>query len=216
MADAFQRGRTQQGSAAPDVWCQMVGLEWPRDYGPLLKVGADLAELAQEVRSGIEALDGVESIHIPLRYFGQTEEVLKRWVSIANQNMQQFMSPMAETGVYSLEMCSDMLGRYRSEGVIPEAVREDLLTRLDELLEVVTVAEDLTDEMRMWLVSRLHDIRRALQMYFLNGTAGVEQATDEIVGGLARRPGFLSRLASSKSATGLAILLSLTSPVHRT
>jgi len=62
---------------------------------------------------------------------------------------------------------------------------------------------------KAWISQRLIDIERALLTYTVTGTRGLERATDELVGGMHRRPGMLARVGASKTAQGIGLLLLL-------
>jgi hypothetical protein len=175
----------------------------------MLRAGADLQDLTAEVRSTVSRLTGTVNPDLALRHFNEVETTLDQWINISNLNMQQFMAPLQGTGLYSVEVCADALKRYASEPALgPDAIGS-LLEKVRELRREVEESDDLDDATHAWITQRLVDIERALMTYTVTGTRGLERATDELLGGMHRRPGMLARLGASKTAQGIGLLLLL-------
>ena len=196
------------GLPAVQIWGQILGIG-PADKSLMLRGGADLQDLAAEVRSTVIGLLGTVNTDLALRHFDEVETTLDQWITIESLNMQQFMTPLQGTGLYSVEVCADALNRYASEPALgPDAI-SSLLEKVRELHLVVDEADDLDDPTKAWITQRLVDIERALLTYKVAGTRGLERATDELLGGMHRRPGVLEQLGASKTGQGIGLLLLL-------
>jgi hypothetical protein len=211
MAWAHAYGNGPQAGIPPtQAWAEQFGLTWPKDIGDLLRAGSDVVELTAEVRGIVESLDGKENVDMLLRRFGEVEKVMENWAKVAAvPNMQTFIAPLSEAGLESLEYIGDTMGRY----ILERELGEDTLTRLrstaDETITLVTEADDLDDDLRIWLLDRLHEILKQLDLYKVSGIGALERVMNETVGGLGRRQGWLAQLGSSKVAAGVAYLLML-------
>lgn len=201
-----QRGR---GEAAVQVWGELLGIDWSTEKPLMLRAGADLQELAAEVRSTVVELADSVNINLALRNFIEVETTLDQWISITSLPMHQFMSPLQDTGLYSVEVCADALKRYASEPSLSPDTIGLLLEKVRELCREVDQAGDLDDATKSWISQRLVGIERALMTYKITGTRGLERAADELLGGIHRRPGMLARVGASKTAQGIAMLLML-------
>jgi hypothetical protein len=175
----------------------------------MLRTGADLQDLTAEVKSTVMGLTGTVNSDLALRHYNEVEATLDQWTNIANLNIQQFMAPLQGTGLYSVEVCANALKQHASEPALgPDAIGS-LLEKVHELQREVEEADDLDGATKAWITQRLVDIERALTTYKVTGTRGLERATDELLGGMHRRPGMLPRLGASKTALGIGLLLSL-------
>ena len=209
MAWAYEYGRGQQAGAPPtQAWAEHFGLTWPSDFGDLLRAGSDVVQLTAEVRGMVESLDGKENVDMLLRRFGEVEKVMENWPQVAAvANMQTFIAPLSDAGLVSLEYIGDTLGRYILEREVSEDTLTSLRSTTDETITLVTEADDLDDDLKIWLLDRLHEILRQLDLYKVSGIGALERVMDETVGGLHRRQGWLARLGTSKVAAGVAHLL---------
>jgi len=207
LSEAFvHRG---EGVAAAPIWGQILGIDWQAEKSFMLRAGADLQDLTAEVKSTVMGLTGTVNSDLALRHYNEVEATLDQWTNIANLNMQQFMAPLQGTGLYSVEVCADALKQHASEPALgPDAIGS-LLEKVHELQREVEEADDLDGATKAWITQRLVDIERALTTYKVTGTRGLERATDELLGGMHRRPGMLARLGASKTALGIGLLLSL-------
>ena len=206
-AHAFGQG-PQAGMPPTQAWAEHFGLTWPTDSGDLLRAGSDVLELTADVRGMVESLDGKENVDMLLRRFGEVEKVMENWAQVAAvPNMQTFISPLSDAGLESLEYIGDTLGRYILEREVSEDTLTSLRSTADETITLVTEADDLDDDLRIWLLDRLHEILKQLDLYKVSGIGALERVLDETVGGLQRRQGWLARLGTSKVAARVAYLL---------
>ena len=197
------------GAVAAQIWGQILDIDWPAEKSLMLRSGADLQDLAAEVKSAVIGLTGTVNTDLALRHFNEVEATLDQWIGIAQLNMQQFMAPLQGTGLYSVEVCADALKRHASEPALDADAIGTLLEKVHELQREVGEADDLDGATKAWITHRLVDIERALLAYKVTGTRGLERATDELLGGMHRRPGMLARLGVSHTAQGLGLLLLL-------
>ena len=201
----------ERGNGAPavQVWGEILGIDWPTEQSLMLRAGADLQDLAAEVKSTVLELSDSVNIDMALRHFNEVEATLDQWFGLPSLTMPQFMTPLQGTGLYCVEVCADALKRYVSEPALSPSAISPLLEKVRELRLEVDQADDLDDATKAWITQRLVDIERSLLTYKVTGTRGLERATDELLGGMHRRPGMLTRLGASKTAVGIGLLLSL-------
>jgi len=198
-----------KGAVAAQIWGEILDIDWPAEKSLMLRAGADLQDLAAEVRSTIVGLTGTVNTDLALRHFNEVDTTLDQWIAVTTLNMQQFMAPLLGTGLYSLEVCADALKRHASEPALGADAIGSLLEKVHELQREVGEADDLDGAAKVWITHRLVDIERALLSYKVTGTRGLERATDELLGGMHRRPGMLTRLGASHAAQGIGLLLLL-------
>jgi len=202
-------GHRAEGTLAAAVWAQILGVQWPDSQTEVLRAGADLQDLAVEVRVKISSLTEKVNVDLTLRHFDQVEKAIGQWVQIAQLNMQQFMAPFEGTGLYCLEVCADVLKTYATEPALEPESLSLLTEKVRDLSHHVSRATDLDDETKNWIIERLTDIERALSTYTVTGARGLERAADELIGGLHRRPGVMARVGGSQVAQGIAFFLLL-------
>ena len=197
------------GANAAILWGQILGIEFPDSQTEILRAGADLQDLAVEVREKVTSLAGKVNVELVLRPFDQVERALGQWLQITNLNMQQFMAPLEGTGLYCLEVCADALKTHATEPALESESLGTLTERVRALTHEVSGATDLDDQTKNWIIERLADIERALSRYKVTGTGGLERAADELIGGLHRRQGIMARIGGSNVANGIAFFLLL-------
>ena len=158
------------GAVAAQIWGQILDIDWPAEKSLMLRSGADLQDLAAEVKSAVIGLTGTVNTDLALRYFNEVEATLDQWIGIAQLNMQQFMAPLQGTGLYSVEVCADALKRHASEPALDADAIGTLLEKVHELQREVGEADDLDGATKAWITHRLVDIERALLAYKVTGT----------------------------------------------
>ena len=66
------------GAVAADIWGQILDIDWPAEKSLMLRSGADLEDLAVEVKSAIIGLTGTVDTDLALRYCNEVEATLDR------------------------------------------------------------------------------------------------------------------------------------------
>jgi hypothetical protein len=203
------RPHVQTGGLAASVLCGVFGLDWHTNVAQLLSKLGQVADLAHQTRSIVQRLPPEASGDVMLRHFPEVEAVVGSFANVGAISMMELCAPMKETGWHSLELASDLLRRYQREPTLDDDTVRRLLKQTRDLKDEVRDAEDLDDDVRSWLIQRLREVEVKLEDVDLNGCVAVEEATDQLFGGLLRR---ITRIGShpvAKAAVGLVLALDL-------
>jgi hypothetical protein len=157
-----------------------------------------LIDLAADTRGRIEALRD-EDPEVLLAHFGEVEQTLANFQSVGTHTMGNFLKPLQPAGLHSLKMCGSVLSRHDPDPQLPEGHPDvdELVKKVRELIAAVSEIDGITSAEARWLIERLEDVEIALHEIGLRGAAGVEQAFEQMMGGLFIRPSLFSRIYHS-------------------
>lgn len=211
MARAHAEAHSGAGANLPprEVWARYFGMTWdPNNFAGVMAAAVDVMTLTADVRARIESLEGKENVARLLGRFGEVEAVSWNLADLRTiPQMQTFMAPLTDAGLDRLGFIADTTARYFPESKVPTDQLEELRALVDDALRLLLEDDQLDPSIQAWLIARLHDIRRGIDLYQVRGAEGLARSLDEVVGGLGRRPNWLVRVATSKTAQALALLL---------
>lgn len=160
-----------------EVWATVAGIS-PSDYPRVLRFVADLIILSQEAKGAIENLENVDH-DIYLSPFKNVEQALAR-INL-DDRWESFSRYLDEPTMVSLSFCADTLSRSSSNGLIPNEELDSLLLDIEQVLEQIINLE-LPDELRMFLVEHLEQMRAAVLSYRIFGNEGLRRALESVLG----------------------------------
>ncbi|KJY32156.1 hypothetical protein [Streptomyces sp. NRRL S-495] len=161
---------------------------------------ADVLRLPGEIRDAVASLDFDEEDkeHL-LEHLDRVELAL---VHAGRHNgLTGVLSMFAPAGevpnsaaVQSLQTCSRTLHRHVAEHELDEEALERITATVTGLMEDVLAAPGLDSDIKRLLLTHLRSILEAVQNVRVTGQGPVEEATDALVGAIARRPSVITRL----------------------
>lgn len=205
------QAKTHMNQPTRNAWAAVFGID-ANDLGEILSQGAMTYRLALETRAAVETYvhDDPDLI---LQHFAGVEQTVGNFQSMtAHPNMAQFLAPYTSLAEYSLRHAASLLHRRQAEAVLSDASLTKLSEQTRELIQSVTDSPDLEDDLKLWMTDLLSEVSAALARVAVSGTAGLNRATDRLVGGIVRSPSRLSRFASYpmwKSVIALITALNL-------
>jgi hypothetical protein len=149
---------------------------------------AEITRLVAEVRALVEGLPDTESPSLILRHYDQVERTVANFVSVGNLNMQQFMEPLQDTGLLSIEMADHALRRngYRATR-LDQSELDRLREEAHDLLADVLGADGLTAEQKRSIVAHLKAVEDTLVNALLSDEE-IVQANDGLIGSILALP----------------------------
>jgi hypothetical protein len=161
-----------------DVMCTALNIE-PRDWINFYRVWTKVLVLIDETESAIQVLPPRKQ-EIHAGFLGE----LRQHLSIANWSEQWSRTggPLCDPEcslLRSIELCSWDLARNGNE--IESQKLMELRQAIDELLREISSAQ-LSEEIRVFLISKLREIQRAIDDYIFYGSEGLRKALESILG----------------------------------
>ena len=211
MAWGHAEGNGSRAAQRPmDLWAEYFQLKLPDELPQFMRSCAEMVALTAEVKIAVTQLVGRENTDMLLSRWREVEGVTSNWPAVgAIGNMQGFMAALSETGLFTLQVIGDTLGRHIVERQLDDATVDDLRRQVRVAIDLLQDADDLDEEVRSWLLARFWDIHHRLDQYSVTGNAGLDAVLDQTLGGLNRRPIWLAKLGTSKVAQGVAHVLLL-------
>lgn len=168
---------------------------------------ADTTRLAALTRTGVEALPG-DDPELVLRNFHKVEQTLAGFQSVGSYGvMRDFLAGYDEVAAFGLQMAASLLHRRQPEAVIGDDELARITDQLQQLKASITTSDDLDDEAKLWILGLLAAIEDALRRVRIVGSAGLDAATDRLVGAIARSTEKRSKFTRSKVGPALMALL---------
>lgn len=142
-----------------------------------------LIQLRKLITEAEEAIQDLEGLH--------TERYLRPFVRLRmfvplTDLMSQFnqtLGVVTESDMTLLEMASDELSSRHVESVVEEDELKVLREQVDELFDKIKQS-NLNDQLKVFILSQLATIRRAIDEYRIRGTERLQEALAEIIGGI--------------------------------
>lgn len=207
LHDLLTEARSKpQGVPAASAWCEILGLEFPRDTAALLSCGVSLLEQAALIRRVVtERLEPATADAI-LGSFQEVESTLGRFAIIASDNMGNFLGPLNDTGMQSLLFAASVWPRDAIERTIDEAMAIDLLKKTRDLIDEIDAA-DIDAAAKRIMIERLGEVEQSLLNLKTSGIARLERAVDAAIGVTHREPGAWRRIWEAGLGGALGSLL---------
>ena len=150
-----------------------------KDTTRLLAIYLEMIKLVQQTKLDIEKISDEVDKELYIEPLERLETAFSS-NSLVHQwaNFSQYLDP---TTMKSLQFCADILSRRMGEKLVSDEELETLRKDVDELFELI-VDSDLDLLLKNFLLERLEQIRHALLYYRLNGSKGLKDALEKIVG----------------------------------
>lgn len=149
-----------------------------------LKQVAKLYELPGDVRRELEQVPHIKAENY-LRYLSRLEDGLAE-VSLASP-ISHLAAYISDDLLVELQICSDVLQQFRPDPQLGSDLnREDLVAEVEELIHQVETA-DLEEDLRIFLLNSLAEIRMVLFGYTLLGTPALLDVVDRTIGRVTRQ-----------------------------
>jgi hypothetical protein len=201
----FDRARNIPNHPAAQGWAQIFGVD-ADDLPGLMRGVASVVDTVVDVRKQVSALED-DDPDLVLSSYHEIEQTVKMFPLMSNNNMGWFLTHLKDTGMQSLAWCSSLLHRRRPEPALSQETCESLIEQIRNLRAEVRAAEGLDPQLRKFVLRHLRQIEFALIDHDLFGTVPVEQALDEAVGALGRKPHLIDRLKQSPVVSGFVTVL---------
>lgn len=175
------QGKTEK-EPARKVWAEVFGVD-SKSTGDLLKMLADLIDLAHDAKNAIERLEGIDH-SLYKKPFDRVERCLSK-VNL-DAPWKACKDELDETTLLGLQFCSDQLGRATGYASVPSPDFQEILADLSDL--TVRVGDStLPSNLRLLLVRNLEDVRASILAYKIKGLEGVEYEVERGLGSLLLR-----------------------------
>ncbi|MEE6260985.1 hypothetical protein [Plantactinospora sonchi] len=194
-AKRFSEGTAWNG------WAKVFGVD-PAAKPDVMRAAASAIELIALVPQQVNALVDDDPA-VALINFHEVEKTGGNFHRLAGMPMKNFLMPLQETGVQSLIYCSSLLSRRRPEPHLDKQATAELVEQVRLLIRDVLLVHQLDPETRDFVLRHLATIERTLKEQPLFGVRPVEQALDETVGGLYRKPHLIERLRGTPVVASL-------------
>lgn len=169
------------------VWCAIWELE-PNDRADRVEYtrrAMGMIDAGVEVRRLAEASTNFMA-PTALEHFHEVEQALNMFMEAPSLDISKMMDKIAPTGWHSLKMLDNLLSNEAPQPIMSDKQVGDLLRQTQDLIASVAEATDLSEEDRLLLAEKLHDVEVALTRARVTGTTDVLRATDGLMGGLMR------------------------------
>jgi hypothetical protein len=191
---------SRSNNPAPNVWAGIfnVSLTQPQQF---LARASALTEMVAEVRSLVEELPVTEDPELILRNYGQVEQTVANFLRVSGLNMVQFMGPLQDTGLLSVEMADRALRRngYR-EPQLDRSQIDDLRDEVHDLISDVVGTDSLTPRDKRAIIAHLRAVEDALT----NATLSADQLQRQAEGLVGAILGLPRRAIESDVVRGVA------------
>lgn len=170
-----------------EVWARVFEVD-PADTTSLLAAYLNVINLARTAKEAVRQLHDIDQA-IYQNPFERLEHGFT--VNSFNHQWNNFAKYLDAATMTALSFCSDTLSNRVGETIITEENLADLQEAVESLLEKVLTADDMAEELKLFLVERLEDIRRAILTYRIWGAAGLKEALERTVGAMYIYPDFV-------------------------
>ncbi len=177
-----------------ETWSRVFGLgedldlhgNDPRLWELFRRVG-ELEQMSVQIRAELDHIDDAYvNRDLVLRWEPVVREALTFSTTTSGMAFDVARS-LDDAVMLSLEMCADVLHRWRREPVISEPDLQRLQEELQALGQEVLAAE-IPAELRGFLLAHIAEMTSALSDYELRGIVAIRDAFDRMVGAFVRRP----------------------------
>ena len=176
-----------------DAWRELldVGGEGEPDSA-LLSAYADVIRLPHEIREGVTAAAPDKADRV-LKHLPSIERAFR---GVLHGNWKGVRANLTDAAVHGLEWADDVLSAASRENSLnPEAVA-DLRGKVRSLIDDIASADDLDDDLRLFLLDHLERVEEALLRARVLGPEAIRRAVEGAAGG------WLMRTTEGKSTTG--------------
>jgi hypothetical protein len=177
---------SRSGNLAADAWAGILnaGRATPLFFARV----ADLTALVAEVRALVEDLPDTEDPELIVRHYDQVDGIVANFIHVGNINMNEFMEPLKDTGLISIEMADRALRRRgHRESRLEQSELDRLRDEVHDLISDVLGADSLAAEQKRSIVAHLRAVEDTLTCAFLSD-ADLIHATDGLVGAMLALP----------------------------
>jgi hypothetical protein len=172
------RGKPE-GDSSRKVWASVFSVP-EKDTGTILRMLAELIQLAHETKTRIESLDDIDQ-NLYLRPFNKIERLLSQ-INL-DAGWKHWKTQIDEPTIYGLQFCSDKLNRVTNYTKIENTEIDEIKKSLSELTDLV-LKSDLDPFLKQLLVRNLESLRQSLIAYKLKGIDGIQQEIELNLGSI--------------------------------
>jgi len=179
-----------------DAWAKVLGVPNGPDSAEFQVAKASIGQLVVDLHDEIAGLGGIIQSERYLAY-------LPRWTKVINDPPVRFGESYKPTDITRIDDLHLLLGlsdvlNARSPQILPpiDAV-EDLLGRVQDLLQQVLNADDLDPQFRLFLLNHLAAIENALRVVRIRGQRGLDEVIGRVIDDATRRRGAWARFTDS-------------------
>jgi len=168
---------------ASEIWAEILDVP-KEDTGLLLRRVGHVLSLPSSVKEAMSYVDDLDH-NIYLRWLSRVEASF----SILNFQMawKQFIERFDGEIMYGIEICSDRLSRERPEKTADQTLLENLLAKVNELLDDLDNTE-LDANVWFYIYDHLIKIKEAIEEYKIRGIKPLEAVFEQTVGGVVLSP----------------------------
>lgn len=159
------------------VWARIFGLE-ESNAEEIFRAYVELLRLLKTAREAVEQLPDIDP-NLYVKPFERLERAFT--VSSITTNLGSFKRHLTEGTMTALQFCAHALGKVSDEPEVSQATLRKLREQVEALISEV-LSTELQYEIRVFLVERLEEIRRAIIYYRINGTRGLRKALETTIG----------------------------------
>ena len=171
LYDIFNEARKKpEKESSRKVWAAVFGVP-EDDTGAILKMLAELIQLAHHTQEKIERLDDIDH-QLYLRPFTKLGRILSH-INL-DTAWKHWRDQIDEPTIYGLQFCSDKLNRVTNYTKIPNDEVDKIKKSLSELTDQVLESE-LDNSLKELLIRNLERLRLALLSFKIKGLEGIEQ-----------------------------------------
>ena len=169
----------QQNNGEPmqKVWARIFELDG-QDTEEVFRAYLELLKLLKSAREAVEQLPDVDP-DLYLKPFEQLERAFT--VSSVATNLQSFKQHLTEGTMTALRFCAYALSKVSNETEVSKEALRELREKVEALISEV-LSSEFQYELRIFLIERLEEIRRAIIYYRVNGTKGLRRALETTIG----------------------------------
>ena len=171
--------RADEKLSSRNVWAKAFDVS-PNDTSILLRMLAELIQLADETKNKIERIEDIDH-KLYLKPFKKLDQFFSK-INL-DAGWKPWKDMLDDTTIYGLQFCSDKLHRSSNYTKIGNEQIESIKVSLNELTEMV-VNSDIDQSLKELIVSNLEYLRQSLLSYKIRGIDGIQQAIELNLGSI--------------------------------
>lgn len=201
----------QQQQAASAGWADVLGVP---QGAPLAYALAAVMQLPDDAEAQIQRVAGRYAADF-LGWRPSVDRTLAATFTSAGAALNQVTQQYDGEALARLEACSLELHRHAQEKSVDADRLAEVRQKVEGLLSEIIEVDDLSPMLRGLLAHHLHSMMTAIDMYKIRGARGIEDALNQIVGGLVisqnereeleRKPTWWSRVQSVVAAYAVVV-----------
>lgn len=163
-----------------EIWAKTFKID-KSNTEELFSAYIEMLKLLKTAREKISRLPNVD----PELHIKPFENLEKAFSSFGFEHqLHQFRRYLDSGTMTSLKFCAHSLAQIYDEPEVDEEHLDKLRSKVEKLINEILDSNDIEYELRVFLVERLEEIKRALLYYRINGTKGLRKALESTIGAM--------------------------------